>query len=138
MSEYALLINNTLKEIRHHDTKPDDIPHKNITWHEVVREYGTPFEGLENDIWVIRTVDPNLITIVPSTITPRQCRLVLFAQGLLPTVEDMITQQGEQARITWEYAVEFNRNDPLLNSLGAALNLTEEQIDQMFIAASQL
>jgi hypothetical protein len=43
-------------------------------------------------------------------------------------------------RITWEYATEFRRNDPLLNQLAANLTppLTAEQIDQFFIAAAQL
>jgi len=50
----------------------------------------------------------------------------------------MISQLDQASQITWEFAIEFRRNDPLLNSLGQALNLTGEQIDQLFIAASQL
>lgn len=75
---------------------------------------------------------------VPETITPRQCRLVLLQQGLLSQVEAMIAQQDEATRITWEYATEFRRNDPLLNQLSVNLNLTQGQIDQFFIAAAQL
>lgn len=59
MSEYALLIDNEFKEIRRYQTKPEDISHKNITWHDVVREQGqTAFNGLENGNWVIRTALP--------------------------------------------------------------------------------
>ena len=77
---------------------------------------------------------------VPSSITPRQCRLILMQQGMLSQVEAMISQSTEDVRITWEYATEFRRNDPLLNQLAANLTppLTAEQIDQFFIAASQL
>lgn len=75
---------------------------------------------------------------VPNSITPRQCRLVLMAQGLLPQVEAMIQQQDEATRITWEYALEFRRDDPLLNALAVNIGLTDEQIDQFFIAAAQL
>lgn len=75
---------------------------------------------------------------VPKSITPRQCRLILMSQGLLATVEAMIAQQDEATRITWEYALEFKRDDPLLLSLATNLNLTSEQIDQFFIAAAQL
>lgn len=84
--------------------------------------------------WVMDDPGPT----VPASITPRQCRLVLMAQGLLPTVEAMIAQQDEATRITWEYALEFRRDDPLLLQLAASLQLTSEQIDQFFIAAAQL
>ena len=77
---------------------------------------------------------------VPSSITPRQCRLILAQQGMLATVETIIAGMDEATRITWEYALEFRRDDPLLNGLAAHpdLNLTSEQIDQFFIAAAQL
>lgn len=88
--------------------------------------------GVWRQQWVVSTVPP------PRSITPRQCRLILMSQGLLPTVEAMIAQQDEATRITWEYALEFRRDDPLLTQLAANLNLTNEQIDQFFIAASQL
>jgi hypothetical protein len=61
MAEYALLINNEFKEFRFYAAKPQDIPHKNITWHEVIREQGeVAVTGLENDNWVIRTALPTL------------------------------------------------------------------------------
>lgn len=139
MTEYALLIDNTFKEIRRYVEKPEDIPHKAVAWYDVIREYGTPFTGLENGSWVIRTQDPaTLPPAVPFSITPRQCRLILLAQGLLADVEAMITQQDEATRITWEFASEFRRDDPLLNQLAVNLGLTPEQIDQFFIAAAQL
>lgn len=75
---------------------------------------------------------------VPSVITPRQCRLVLMAQGLLPKVEEMIAGQDEATRITWEYALEFRRDDPLLAALAAGLGLTDDQIDEFFIAATAI
>lgn len=139
MPQYALLIDGAFKEIRTYDTKPEDIAHKKTTWHDVAREHGEPFEGLENGIWTIRTVDPSTLPpAVPKSITPRQCRLVLMSQGLLADVEAMIAAQDEATRITWEYALEFHRDDPLLNALAVNLNLTSEQIDQFFIAAAQL
>lgn len=75
---------------------------------------------------------------IPKSITPRQCRLILMSQGLLSTVEAMISQQDEATKITWEYALEFRRDDPLLLSLAANLNLTSKQVDEFFIAAAQL
>jgi len=78
------------------------------------------------------------IPVVPKSITPRQCRLILLQQDLLASVEAMIAQQDEATRITWEFASEFKRDDPLLNQLGVALGLTQQQIDEFFIAAAQI
>lgn len=75
---------------------------------------------------------------VPASVTPRQVRLLLLSQNLLDRVEAMIAQQDEATRITWEYASEFRRDDPLLLALAGNLGLTEEQIDQFFIAAAQI
>ena len=141
MSEFALLINSTFREFRYYDEQPEDIPHKGVMWLPVSRVYGEPFDGLENGVWVVRTVDPaTLPPPVPESITPRQCRLILAQQHLLDSVEAMIAQQDRATQITWEYALEFRRDDPLLNALAGPdkLNLSKEQIDQFFIASAQL
>lgn len=140
MAEYALLIDGVFHEIRSYAEKPQDIPHKQVRWHDVVRRKGaTEHTGLENDAWVIQTIDPaGLPPPVPKIVTPRQVRLLLLSQGLLEQVEQMIAAQDESIRITWEYAIEFSRDDPLLNNLAASLGLSEDQIDQFFIAAAKL
>lgn len=139
MNEYALLIDNEFKEIRNYESKPPNIPHKKVSWHNVVREYGTPFEGLENGNWVIRVVNSSTLPpSVPYSVSPRQVRLLLLQKNLLASVETMIAQQDEATKITWQYALEFRRNDPLLNQLATNLNLTPNQIDQFFIEAAKL
>ena len=75
---------------------------------------------------------------VPESVTPRQVRLLLLQQDLLDDVETMILTQPKEIQIAWEYALEFQRNDPLLNTLAQNLNLTEQQLDEFFIAAAQL
>jgi hypothetical protein len=75
---------------------------------------------------------------VPDSVTSRQIRLLLLSQGLLPQVTTMIEQQDEATKIAWEYSSNFFRNDPLLLSLAASLDLTQEDIDQFFIEASAL
>lgn len=85
-------------------------------------------------------------TIAPAVIqsvTPRQAKLALLAAGLLANVEatiDAISDATEKAaaRIEWDFALEFRRDNALLNSIGAALGLTEGQIDALFEAASAL
>mgnify|MGYP003638401034 CR=1 FL=1 len=75
---------------------------------------------------------------VPASVTPRQARLLLLSQGLLSQVTTLIAQQPEAAQIAWEYASEFRRDDPLLLSLAASLNLTSQQLDEFFISAASL
>lgn len=75
---------------------------------------------------------------VPQSVTPRQVRLLLLQQGLLANVEQLMATQDQASQITWQYASEFLRNDPLLNNLATNLGLSEEQIDQFFTAAAAL
>lgn len=77
---------------------------------------------------------------VPQAVTPRQARLALFQAGLLSLVDDALAElpspQKEAAQIEWEFASEILRSSPLIVSLGAALGLTDSEIDDLFIAAS--
>lgn len=81
-------------------------------------------------------------TPVPVSVTMRQARLALLAQGLLSSVDPLIdalpSPQKEAARIEWEYASEIRRDSALMAQIGAALSLTSTQIDDLFIAAVSL
>ena len=93
-----------------------------------------------------RAIDAQLMTAPPvSTITARQLRLALLGLGLTGAqVEAQIaTMPGtdttrEAARIEWEYATSYQRDHPLVVALGAALGLTEAQIDNAWREASSL
>lgn len=78
----------------------------------------------------------------PKTVTMRQARLALLAGGYLATVTDAIKamtgDEGTAARIEWEYSQDVKRSQPLTQSLAALLNLTELQVDELFIAAAAL
>ena len=78
------------------------------------------------------------ITPIPKSISPRQIRLLLLQQGLLSQVETMVAGLDQASQIAWEFAIDFQRDDPLLNALGAQLGLTQEQIDQFYITAATL
>lgn len=92
----------------------------------------------DNGQWVVPPV------AVPSTVSARQVRIWLIQNGILlsqvdsaidsiqdPTVRDI-------TRVEWEYAPYIERNHPMLIPLGAALGLTNEQIDMAFIEASNI
>ena len=76
--------------------------------------------------------------VVPQKVSPRQVRLLLLQQGLLDDVEALIAGSDRATQLAWEYANDFERNDPLLLTLATALNLSSETLDQFFIDASIL
>jgi len=93
----------------------------------------------------IETVEETVQTYtpVPQTVTPRQFRLALLMSGIsLSTIEAMIDSLPEPdksiTRITWEYSIEFQRNNPLLNAMAPNLGFTQQQIDELFQLASTL
>jgi hypothetical protein len=73
-----------------------------------------------------------------ASVTPRQARLALLAAGLLDQATAAVTAAGGATLITWEYATEFLRSDPLIISIGSSLNLTSAQIDALFAQAATL
>lgn len=80
---------------------------------------------------------------VPEAVTMRQARLALVASGLYSLVEAAInniedSNQRLLAQIEWEYATEVKRNSQLVLNLLPALDLTVEQVDALFIAASDI
>lgn len=80
--------------------------------------------------------------IVPSVVTMRQARLALLALGKLTAVEAAIaalpSPQKEAAAIEWEYSNEVQRHNGFVSLLAPSLNLTEADLDQLFIDAAKL
>ena len=75
---------------------------------------------------------------VPQSITMRQARLALLGAGLLDDVEAAVAQAPRAVQIEYEYSSELHKDWPTLVMLAAALGMTDEQVDQLFITASQL
>ncbi len=75
---------------------------------------------------------------VPQTVTPWQMRKALNAAGLRATVEAAVSAADQDTKDGWEYASEIRRDNALLNSMAAALNMTSEQLDDLFRTASNL
>lgn len=87
-----------------------------------------------NNSFVEYTFQP----IIPTTVSMRQARLALLQSNLLDTVNAAINQGGEADKITWEYATEVSRSDALVSNMAIALNLSETDLDNLFILASSL
>lgn len=84
-----------------------------------------------------------IVSIKYDPITPRQLRLALLQIGITP---DMVTAAIDQmdeptktaAQIEWEYALEVKRDHPLIDQLAAAFDKTAEDVDALFLAASEI
>lgn len=87
-------------------------------------------------------LNPQPVLQKPQAVTMRQARLALLQQGLLPQVQLAIdslpSPQKEAAQIEWDYSSEVHRDKPFVLTLGAALGLTEVQLDDLFTLASTL
>jgi hypothetical protein len=82
-------------------------------------------------------------TKVPFSVTPRQIRIALIMSGIsLETIESMINALPEPdksiTRVTWEYSVEFQRSNPVLNAMTPMLGMTSSQVDDLFKLAATL
>lgn len=67
-----------------------------------------------------------------------QARLALLNAGLLETVEANLVNMGQAAQIEWEYRTTVRRDNALVAAMKAQLGWTDEQLDNLFIAAAQL
>lgn len=75
--------------------------------------------------------------IVPQKITRLQAKLQLLEIGLLDEVEDLVAQD-RKVQLYWKEADNFYRTDSILLGMATALNLNDQQLDDLFIEASKL
>lgn len=69
-----------------------------------------------------------------------QAKAALAGAGLLPQVETLMADESTPivARLAWQDALEFRRLSPTILAMGAALGLTEQQLDDLFEAAKDI
>lgn len=94
--------------------------------------------------WSLVECGPTPPPVVPQSVSARQIRLWLIANGVslaqIDTLIDNISdlQQQEYTRVEWEYAPYVERTHPMVATFAAALNLTAAQVDAAFITAATL
>lgn len=94
-------------------------------------------------VGIVPKPTPTARPTAPRVVTMRQARLALLDAGLLDDVDAAITAiaepgQRRAAQIEWDYSSEVHRDKQLVAMLAPALNLTDDQLDELFITASEL
>lgn len=75
---------------------------------------------------------------VPVSVTNAQLKRQLAALGKLSAAQAAVSQAGGLTLELWYGAGTFNRTDPLLNQMAAAIGMSSAGVDAAFIAASKL
>lgn len=110
------------------------------------------FADLENYKWIeefyVRNLSQEEIDQrkpgAPNSCTPRQLRIALIRSGIsLASVENELNNiqdpiEKEIAIAEWEYALDIQRDHPLLIMMAQKLNITEQQINNIFTLAVTL
>ncbi|WP_319530801.1 hypothetical protein [uncultured Cohaesibacter sp.] len=76
-------------------------------------------------------------------LTARQLRLILSRYGYLSQVEPALNaiadvSQREEALIEWEYATEYQAENPLISTMRVALDISEADMEAMWREAMTL
>lgn len=89
--------------------------------------------------------DPQLPDVkqpVPSVVSMRQAQLALLQAGLLNSIQSIIDSMPEPGRsianIEWNKSSEVHRYEGFALTMASLLNLTEDQLDDLFILAGTL
>ena len=114
--------------------------------------YHVPNESEYAELWqevdAYAQVNPAMVTLeyppppappyIPTSISPRQVRLILLNMGLLDNIEAMLAQLPREAQIEWEFAGSIDRESPLVQALIVQLGLSESDVDNIFTEASKI
>lgn len=102
----------------------------------------TSVQRVDGVVKFVHTLEDAPPPAVPALVSMRQARLALLGAGLLSlidaAIDDMDEPDRSAARIEWEYATELRRDHPLITALASQLDLSEQQVDGLFIAAGQI
>ena len=104
----------------------------------VSEDYTGSAPETDASLWRWNGTEITAIMPVPEIISPVQMRLALDVYGLLDAVESQINQSGGTVKIWWDHSTGIERRHPILLQMATLMNLSEAQVDEMFIFAGTL
>lgn len=132
---------NAYKWLNQDELRFDDWKNNTNTWQKAIEDIKAKYPKPEKPTSVIQKEQEQGISekvIIPEFITRKQAKLILKQKGLLEQVESTLSGASELQKIEWDESLHFERNNPVLLSIAQSLNLSDEQIDQMFVEAKTL
>jgi hypothetical protein len=107
--------------------------------------------SISGNVEVINVVDTNYVKLradytieildykrVPKSVTKRQAKQALLQANLLDIVETYIINASRSVQIDWYDSQDIQRDWSSLETIASDLELTKEQIDDLFILAETL
>lgn len=78
------------------------------------------------------------LSSISQEVTRFQARAALYQSGLLEAVEAEIAkpETDMMLKLAWQDALSFKRNSSFVTGMAAILELSEEQLDQLFVLAA--
>jgi hypothetical protein len=94
----------------------------------------------------LRSAFPDDITIEPADpippqpiiVSPRQIRQALTASNLRSQVESAVSSGDQDLKDWWEFSTQIESNHPQVIERATALNISEEQLTNLFELAKSL
>ena len=75
---------------------------------------------------------------VPASASPLQIRKALRQMELKASIDAYLATQDDETQESWEYAVQIERDNPLIAAAAAELEKTDAEIDDLFRLAATL
>lgn len=133
--------------------KADASIHHADGWRDVIRptiqatqKLGALYYDQENDVVTYVVLDKTheeleaeRLAKVPQSITTTQGRIALKLMGILDQVNTMIENSNDESlKIYWEYSLSWDRQNSYISSMGNLLGMSEQDLDNFFIEASNI
>ena len=82
-------------------------------------------------------VEPSpLAAVIPQRVEMAQARLALLESGYLSAVETAMASMPKSAQIEWEFRSHVARQSSLVSAMQSLLQLTDQQVDELFVLAA--
>lgn len=92
----------------------------------------------EGDVVPDGYIRDDIAAPVPQEVSMRQAQQALLQAGMLDTVEQVVSQADRAVQIDWQKGQTVRRDWSALKVVQSMLNMTERQVDELFILAGSL